>query len=97
MTVYVEKPAVNLREELTSLRNPARYAQQTFWFAGNSSQTVFPVPQGWKPVNVFVDGAIYRPGSGEDYTISFDGFTYSITFAVAPTAVDVAIIAEGTF
>ena len=97
MTVNVSKPAVNLREELADLRNPPRYVQQTFWFEGNSSQTVFPVPQGWKPINVFVDGAIYRPGSGEDYTISFDGFAYSITFAVAPAAVDVAIIAEGTF
>ena len=97
MTVYIEKPAVNLREELADLRNQPRYRQQTFWYSGNSSQTDFPLPKGWKPVNVFVDGSIYRPGSGEDYTVSYDGFVYTVVFAVAPTAVDVGIICEGTF
>ena len=32
MTVYVEKPAVNLREELASLRNQGGYQEQQFWF-----------------------------------------------------------------
>jgi len=45
-------------------------------------------------VNVFVDGALYRPGSGEDYTISYDGFIYTVVFAVAPASVDVGIICE---
>jgi hypothetical protein len=45
-------------------------------------------------VNVFVDGSLYRPGSGEDYTISYDGFIYTVVMAVAPASVDVGIIAE---
>ena len=94
MTVYIEKPAVNLREELASLRNQGGVRQQTFFYSGDSSTTDFPLPQGWKPVNVFVDGALFRPGSSEDYTISFDGFIYTVVMAVAPAAVDVGIICE---
>ena len=45
-------------------------------------------------MNVFVDGGLYRPGSSEDYTISYDGFIYTVVFAVAPAAVDVGIICE---
>ena len=94
MTVYIEKPAVNLREELASLRNQGGYRQETFFYSGDSSTTDFPLPKGWKPVNVFVGGSLYRPGSGEDYTISFDGFIYTVVMAVAPAAVDVGIICE---
>jgi hypothetical protein len=32
MTVYIEKPAVNLREELASLRNQGGYQEQQFYF-----------------------------------------------------------------
>jgi len=34
MTVYIEKPAVNLREELASLRNQGGYQEQQFYFDG---------------------------------------------------------------
>ncbi len=34
MTVYIEKPAVNLREELASLRNQGGYEEQQFWMEG---------------------------------------------------------------
>ena len=94
MTVTATKPAINLRDELTSLRNPVRFEQQTFFYSGDSSTTDFPLPKGWRPANVFVDGALYRPGSSEDYTISFDGFVYTVVMAVAPASVDVGIICE---
>jgi len=95
MTVRINKPAINLRENLAKLAglNPAP-KQETFFYSGDSSETDFPLPKGWKPVNVFVDGALYRPGSGEDYTISYDGFIYTVVFAVAPASVDVGIICE---
>ena len=32
MTVYIEKPAVNLREELADLRNQGTYQEQQFWY-----------------------------------------------------------------
>ena len=97
MTVYIEKPAINLRETLADLANQPRVRQQTFFYSGDSSATDFPLPKGWKPVNVFVDGALFRPGSGEDYTISYDGFIYTVVMAVAPAAVDVGIICEQEF
>lgn len=94
MTVYIEKPAVNLREELADLRNQPRTQQETFFYSGDISTTDFPLPKGWKPKNVFVNGALFRPGSGEDYTISYDGFIYTVVMAVAPAVVDVGIICE---
>jgi len=84
MTVYVEKPQVNIREELAALRNQPRYAQQVFWAAGDASETDFATPKGWKPLFVYDNGALMREGSGEDYTVSYDGFTYTVVFAVAP-------------
>ena len=94
MTVYIEKEAQNLREELAALRARVAMgvAQEAFWFSGTGAQTTFTLPRGWKPKFVHVDGALRRPGTGEDYTVSFDGFIYTVTFAVAPATVDVGLI-----
>lgn len=95
MTVSISKPALNLREQLAKLAGlNLAPKQETFFYSGDSSETDFPLPKGWKPVNVFVDGALYRPGPSEDYTISYDGFVYTVVMAVAPASVDVGIIAE---
>jgi hypothetical protein len=90
----VTKPAVNLRETLAELKRPAPTRRETFWTSGDTTTTVFPLEDGWKPTDVFVGGAIQRPGGGEDYTVGFDGFVYSVVFAVAPAAVSIAIQAE---
>ena len=94
MTVYIEKPAQNLREELSALRAKvaAGLAQEAFWFSGDGATTTFALPRGWKPKFAYVGGALKRPGSGEDYTVSYDGFIYSLVFAVAPATVDVGVI-----
>jgi hypothetical protein len=94
MTVNITKPAQNLREELAALRAKvaAGVAQEAFWFSGDGATTAFALPRGWTPKFVYVDGALKRPGTGEDYTVSFDGFIHSLTFAVAPAAVDVGVI-----
>ena len=94
MTVYIEKEAQNLREELAALRARVAVgvAQEAFWFSGTGAQTAFALPSGWKPRFVYVDGALRRPGTGEDYTVSFDGFIYTVTFTVAPATVDVGVI-----
>ena len=89
------KPAINLREKLADLANQPAPRRVTFWTSGDTTTTDFPLETGWKPADVFVNGAIMRPGSGEDYTVSFDGVTYTVVFAVAPAAVDIAIQAEG--
>jgi len=94
MTVNIERPAQNLREELASLRAriASGVAQEAFWNSGTGAQTAFPLPRGWRPKFVYVDGAIKRPGKGEDYTVSFDGFIYTVVFVAAPAAVDVGVI-----
>ena len=94
MAVNISKPEQNLRTELAALRAKVAtgVAQEAFWFSGDGSTTTFALQRGWKPKFVYVDGALNRPGTGKDYTVSFDGFIYSLVFAVAPAAVDVGVI-----
>jgi len=95
MTVIIEKPAINLREELTDLRNQPRYVQELFWFTGDAVALTFATERGWKPKFVYNAGALQKEGSGDDYTVSYDGFIYTVVFAVAPASGnDVGIIAE---
>ena len=86
MTVRINKPALNLREELTDLRNQPQYTQEVFWFSGDASETDFALGRGWKPKFVYDAGALQKEGSGDDYTVSYDGFTYTVSFNVAPTS-----------
>ena len=95
MTVYTTKPAINLREELASLRNQPRYVQEVFWFSGDASETDFALERGWKPKFVYDAGALQKEGSGDDYTVSYDGFIYTVVFGTAPgSGNDVGIISE---
>ena len=93
MTVYIEKPAVNLREELASLRNQGGYQEQQFWFSGDGATTDYAMPKGWKPLHVFDGGALQKEGSGDEYEVVYDGFIYTISFIVAPTNLnDIGVI-----
>ena len=95
MTVRIGQDAKNLREELASLRNQGGYHQETFWFTGTGSQTAFVMAKCWKPINVFSAGLLQKGGTGNAYTTSYDGFVWTITFAVAPALnAQVAIIGE---
>jgi len=48
MTVYIEKPAFNLREELASLRNQGGYQEQQFYFDGLVTNGTFDADlTGW--------------------------------------------------
>jgi hypothetical protein len=88
MTVYIEKPAQNLREELAALRAKvtAGLEQQQFWFAADGTATDFTMSRGWKPLHVFNAGALQKEGSGDEYTVTYDGFLYTVSFNVAPTS-----------
>lgn len=95
MTVSVSKPSFNLREKLTALANPPRYSQQQFWFAGDASETDFALPRGWEPLHVFDAGSLQKEGDADDYTVTYDGFIYTVSFAVAPAdGNDIGIIGE---
>jgi hypothetical protein len=86
MTVIVSKPAVNLREELASLRNQGGYSEQQFWFAADGTLTDFAMENGWKPLHVFDAGLLQKEGSGDEYEVIYDGFIYTVSFNVAPTS-----------
>jgi len=95
MTVNVSKPALNLRAKLAELKDQPRYVQELFWFEGDGSETDFALGVGWKPKFVYDAGSLQREGSSEDYTVSFDGFIYTVVFGTAPTNLNnVGIIAE---
>lgn len=95
MTVRIEKPALNLRAKLAELKDQPRYVQELFWFEGDGTETDFALDPGWKPKFVYDAGSLQREGSGEDYTVSFDGFIYTVVFGTAPTNLNnVGIIAE---
>jgi len=52
MTVYIEKPSVNLREELASLRNQGGYQEQQFWFENAVTNGTFDTATtGWTAGN----------------------------------------------
>jgi len=93
MTVYIEKPAVNLREELASLRNQGGYQEQQFWFSCDGTQTDFVLKHGWKPLHVFEDGLLQKPGIMDDYVLYYDGSTYTVSIIVVPTnGTDICVI-----
>ena len=95
MTVRINKPAINLREELTDLRNQPRYIQEVFWFSGDGAETDFELDRGWKPKFVYDAGSLQKEGASDDYEVVYDGFIYTVSFAVAPTNLnDIGIIAE---
>jgi len=94
MTVRIEKPAATLAALLAKLRGQPAPETTTFWFSGDSTETDFTINAGWKVENVFVNGSLYRPGSGEDYTVEYGGFQETVVFAVAPGVVDIGITAK---
>jgi hypothetical protein len=92
MTVSISKPALNLRRERA--KGAESYRIETFAFTGDSSQTTFTLPNGWKPKFVYSNGARQREGSGDDYTVTLDVSVYSVVFSTAPAAVFVDIDCE---
>lgn len=85
MTVSVNKPEVDIRGELNALRAKLKYEQQQFWFSGDGATTDFVMSRGWKPLHVFNAGLLQKEGSGDEYTVVYDGFLYTVSFNVAPT------------
>ena len=65
MTVYIEKPAVNLREELASLRNQGGYQEQQFWMDGLVTNGTFDTADGWTlETGWSISGGILAKASG---------------------------------
>lgn len=99
MSVNVEKSAVDLREMADRITGLERQIETLIATGlsvqeetGDTSTTAFAVIKGWKPLIVFSNGSLMREGTSDDYTLSFDGFVWTVTFAVAPAAVDVTFV-----
>lgn len=72
MTVYIEKPAVNLREELANLRNQGSYQERQFYFDGLVTNGTFDADtSGWTAARAatltWVSGAMQISYGGTDY------------------------------
>jgi len=87
MTVYIEKPAVNLREELASLRNQGGYQEQQFWYQDIvngtfDSDTDWSKDAGW---TIGSGVASYAPNTGRELSQTKDviaGQKYKVTYSI---------------
>lgn len=65
MTVIIEKPAVNLREELADLRNQGTYQEQQFYFDGLVTNGTFDTDTNWtKETGWTISGGVLSKASG---------------------------------
>lgn len=87
--MQIKKPAINLRERIAfleakvaRLERDAR-GRETFIFEPSASATTITLKQGWKPIRSYTNGVRDAEGSGYDYTVSTDGYLYTLTYAVA--------------
>ena len=89
MVVQIEQPAINLREELAEMRELAREMRKgrlapREQIPADGVQVAFKVPVGFKAYAVDSAGMIRVKGKLEEYTQTFDGFQWVVTFAQAP-------------
>ena len=104
MTVIIEKPAVNLREELASLRNQGGYQEQQFYFDGlvtngtfDSATTGWSLVTGaatWSGGTINIQPTSYE-GVRQDISVSV-GKTYQVKIDVTATTVSTGRIYLGT-
>jgi hypothetical protein len=85
MTVYIEKPAVNLREELASLRNQGGYQEQQFYFDGLVTNGTFDADTNW------TKGTGWTIGSGVAQFTS-GGTQYANIYQTVSTVVGMSYI-----
>lgn len=94
--IYI--PAQLLREELNREAEQAAAfgsALVAHDFDGVTSQVAFRLPIGWRPRFVYSAGQLKREGATKDYTTTWDGFCWTVTFAVAPgNGVWVSVLCE---
>jgi hypothetical protein len=86
-------PAKNLRDELARDTLSHGFEQTAHWFDGDTVETEFTLPYGFKPVSVYENGLLVKDGATESYVINFDGYNYTVSFNSAPAAVDICIFA----
>ena len=108
MTVIVSKPAVNLREELASLRNQGGYQEQQFYFDGLVTNGTFDADTDWtKETGWTISGGKLNiadeASTSEVYNTGGQTFdptkNYSVTFTISSSTanfgVRIALITSG--
>ena len=91
----MNRDKINILSKLKEASYKPKYRQQQFRFTGDASETSFTLTAGWKPIMVFsTAGALVLEGAADDYTVSVAHETYTVTFAVAPSAADFVIVGE---
>jgi len=99
MTVYIEKPAVNLREELASLRNQGGYQEQQFYFDGLVTNGTFDADTNWiKGTGWTISGGVATYSSATasqlQQTNVFEvGKTYRVYFDVTAVSAGYVVFA----
>lgn len=88
MTVYIEKPAVNLREELASLRNQGGYEERQFYFDGLVTNGTFDVDANWtKEAGWTISGGVATCNGSSNNIYQNVGLVsnerYAITFTIS--------------
>lgn len=83
----VTKPPINLRAEVARLEAAAARRNQDFDFDNLAVSTV-AMPAGWKPVRVFKNGTKLRDDGVSGWSVSFDGFIWSVVLVTALTTSD---------
>jgi len=97
MTVYIEKPAVNLREELASLRNQGGYQEQQFYFDSLVTNGTFDADtSGWSGGFSWVDGTFIASGGIATLTRGASDGT-SPRFVTALTGLTIGAVYRITF
>jgi len=84
MSISVTQTAINLREQVTQIKAQKDTSLVDFWFLGNATLTSFSLPLGFKPYAVYNAGLRVKEGTGDEYTVSYNGSIYTVVFAVAP-------------
>jgi len=113
MTVIVSKPAVNLREELASLRNQGGYQEQQFYFDGLVTNGTFDTDTNWtKGTGWTISGGVAtQSGSASTLTNSstlqanktyvfvgtISGRTAGVLYARAGSTLSSSLSANGNF
>lgn len=91
MTITIDKPAEKLSDSYPS---KGVTDIEFFKLVANGADTTFLMTKGWRPFTVHAGDALMYEGSGDDYTLEYDGFVLSIVFAVAPPAGNLGILAK---
>jgi hypothetical protein len=92
---YVQ-PSMLLRDELRR-REDAKRAEgrvpRPFPYVGDGTKASFTLPYGWSVHAVYRQGLIMAEGAANDYTTSFDGYRWTVTFpAAVPNNYNVCIM-----